>query len=124
MSTEQSPTWGHKRELWDAARAEARAVLEGIAKAKRKPIFYSDLTRRIVSINFQPDGHDFHALLGQLSEESDANDQGMLSALVVHKEDEQPGKGFFSLAKDLGRDISDPDKCWADELNLVYRAFA
>ena len=91
MLTQQIPTWGYKRELWEAAKAEARIVLQGIAKAG-KLIYYSELTRKIISISFQPDGHDFHGLIGQLSEESDAEGKGMISALVVHKEDGQPGR--------------------------------
>ena len=56
-------------------------------------------------------------MLGQISEEEDAAGRGMLSVLVVHKDgDKMPGPGFFTLAKKLGRDISDRDKCWSDEL--------
>ena len=124
MAAQQSETWGHKIEAWDAAKAEVRRVLEEIAKAQLRHLFYSELSRQITSITFQPDGHDFHALLGQLSKESDAEGKGMISALVVHKEDERPGKGFFSLAKDLGRDISDPEKCWSEEVIRVYGAYA
>jgi hypothetical protein len=116
--------WGYRSDLWDKAKAEARGILEQIAKAKGGPIFYSELSRRIAAINFQPDGHDFHGLLGQLSEESDLNSKGLLSALVVHKEDGRPGRGFFVLAKELGRDVSNPEACWVSELDLVYRRFA
>jgi hypothetical protein len=124
MITKQVPTWGHRRELWDSAKTEAQTVLEKIAK-EQGVISYSELARKIASINFQPDGHDFHGLLGQLSEESDADSKGMISALVVHKDPPQdPGRGFFNLAKDLGRDISDPVAFWSDELKRVYRSFA
>ena len=121
---EQPTTWGHKAESWDAAKEEARVTLEKIAKAQSGPISYSALSRKITSIRFQPDGHDFHGLLGQLSEESDEEGKGMISALVVHKEGGRPGRGFFTLAKELGRDISDSEKCWSGELNRVYNAFS
>jgi hypothetical protein len=124
MAIEQHPTWGHKIELWSAAMAEAKGELEEVAKAGHAPIFYSQLNRKITSVSFEPDGHDFHGLLGQLSEESDEEGKGMISALVVHKEDGRPGKGFFTLASALGRNVSDPDKCWSEELKHVYRAFA
>jgi hypothetical protein len=117
------PTWGHERGLWDKAKAEAQVVLEQIAKSKSRPIFYSELNRKISVINFQPDGHDFHGLLGQLSCESDNDSKGLISALVVRRENERPGHGFFTLAKELGRDISDLDKCWLTELERVYQAF-
>lgn len=116
-------TWGHNRDRWDKAKAEAWTILERIAKTKGKPIFYGELNRKISAISFQPDGHDFHNMLGQLSEESDQDGKGLISALVVHKEDEHPGNGFFTLAKELGRDVSDREKCWIAEVDHVYRAF-
>jgi hypothetical protein len=116
-------TWGHRRDLWDKAKVEAKTVLEKTAKAKGRPLFYSEISRKISAINFQPDGHDLHGLLGQLSEESDQDGKGLISALVVHKDDERPGNGFFTLAKELRRDISDREKCWVAELECVYRAF-
>ena len=124
MALHQQATWGHTLELWNAAMVEAKGELERVAKAGHAPIFYSQLNRNIASISFEPDGHDFHGLLCQLSEESDQEGKGMISALVVRKEDGHPGKGFFTLAKTLGRDVSDADKCWSEELKRVYRAFA
>lgn len=118
-----APTWNHNRSTCEAAKAEALSVLTAKAKEKDPLISYSELNRRIFSINFQPDGHDYHDLLGQLSKESDADGKGMISALVVRMEDGQPGKGFFSLAKDLGRDVSDPITFWINELERVRRAF-
>jgi hypothetical protein len=123
MPTQQISTWGHKEKVWEAAKAEARTILEEVARKKRRPMYYSELSSKITSITFQPDSHDLHGLLGQLSEDSEAEGKGMISALVVHKEDGRPGNGFFTLAKELGRDISDPEKCWLNELNRVYAAF-
>jgi len=124
MPTQEVLTWSHTRQLWEAAKTEARTILEKVAKDGGKPLYYSELSSKIFSITFQPDGHDFHGLLGQLSEESDAEGKGMISALVVRKENDRPGKGFFTLAKELKRDISDPEKCWSDELKRVYAAFS
>ena len=47
----------------------------------------------------------------------------MMTALVVHKEgDYQPGPGFFELAKELGRDVTDIEKCWVAEFKRVHAA--
>jgi len=117
-------TYGHKPEVWNAAKQQARSFLVGIAR-KRGQTYYSELTQKINAIQFQPDDRIFHHLLGQLSWESDAAGEGMISVLVTHKEgDGLPGPGFFSLAKELGRDVSDRVKCWADEMNRVHNAFA
>jgi len=47
----------------------------------------------------------------------------MITAIVVHKDDHRPGVGFFTLAAELGRDVSDPDKCWLQEMERVFRDF-
>ncbi len=45
----------------------------------------------------------------------------MLSALVIHKTgDQEPGPGFFELAKDLGKDTSDMLTCWVTEVKKVH----
>lgn len=60
-------------------------------------------------------------MLDEISDEEDQAGRGMLSVIVVHKSgDQKPGSGFFKLAKKLGRETSDTDKCWIEELNRVY----
>ena len=115
-------TFGHDREHWANAKEEARRVLSDIAVTS-KLIEYGELTKRIQSIRFEPRGDDFRRFLGQLSRESDATGLGMITAIVVHKEDQRPGNGFFTLAKELGRDISDGEE-WAREVGRVFRHFA
>jgi hypothetical protein len=56
------------------------------------------LSHKISAIRFEPDRHDFHHLLCQLSWESDAAGEGVISVLVCHKDgDGLPGNGFFTL---------------------------
>lgn len=120
MSAPAKNFYGHEKRAWESAKSEAMKALR--ARARQETwIAYSELSRAIVSISFQPDGHDFHAMLGELSEESNAAGMGMISALVVHKDgDRLPGPGFFTLAKQLGRNTSDRVKCWSDEVALVF----
>jgi hypothetical protein len=45
----------------------------------------------------------------------------MLSVVVVLRRRGTPGRGFFDLARELGRyDGSDPQAFWTAELNRVY----
>ncbi len=82
---------------------------------------YSDLVAGIGAIQFQPHEARFFHFLGEISEEEDAAGRGMMTALVVHKEgDMQPGPGFFELAKRLGRDVTDIEKCWVAEFKKVH----
>jgi hypothetical protein len=114
--------YGHRIDLWETAKAEAVRVLKDKAKAKGL-MTYGELTRQISAINFDPHAYDFRHFLGQLSSESDAAGEGMITALVIYKDGDQlPGPGFFDLAKRLGRDISDRVKCWSDEVKRVHHA--
>jgi hypothetical protein len=90
---------------------------------RRSTISYSNLAIAIRTIRFQPDEKPFHNLLGQISIEENEEDRGMLSVVVVHQRgDLRPGPGFFELARDLGWDVREPDKFWAEKLQRVYGA--
>lgn len=94
-----------------------------VARA-RNVTTYGQLVREIRSIRFQP--HDFNLfhLLSQISRAETEAEQGMLSAVVVSKEENLPGPGFFDLAKELGRPVDDPVRFWSAELQKVYSAYS
>ena len=111
-------TYGYGSDVWEQAKREAIQAI--VAQARRgSPISYSELTKHIRSIDFDPHDYAFHHLLGEISVEEDAAGRGMLSVLVVHKDDGMPGPGFFDLAKDLRRDVTEKERCWSDETRLV-----
>lgn len=116
--------YGFPEASWAVAKEEARNAMIACARVKGT-IPYSDLARQITSITL--DAHDprlFH-MLGQISSEEDSAGRGMLSVLVVHKHgDMRPGPGFFEMAKQLGRDTRDIDRCWIDELNEVHAVWS
>ncbi|SRR5208337_1843033 len=120
MSKATGETYGHKPDAWEQAKREAaRAIVAQARRGSPPTIFYSDLTTRIGSIAFDHDGHDFHYLLYEISQEEDAAGRGLLSALVVRKNDGRPGQGFWDLAKERGRDVTDKERCWAEEVGKV-----
>ena len=116
-----SSTFTYSRKDWDAAKAEAKSVLRRIAR-KETTISYSELADQIGAIHLEAFGAPMSHFLGEISVEEDADGHGMLSAVVVHKTgDRKPGPGFYDCASFLGRDVSDIDKTWANELTNVYR---
>ncbi len=119
---EASDTFGHPWQTWEAAKAEARRILVQKAKA-RELIEYGQLTEQIHPIHFDPHGTLFRRFLGQLSREEDAAGRGMITAIVVHKADGLPGGGFFVLAQDLGRKVSDQLSFWSKEVERVFTDF-
>lgn len=82
---------------------------------------YSELAAKIKSVRLEAHDQRLFHLLGELSQEEDAEGRGMLSAMVVHKTgDMEPGPGFFELAKELGHDASDKTKFWIEEMKKIY----
>src|SRR4051812_40646931 len=112
------------RENWDRAKQEAQTAMIDRAKLRGR-IAYSELTPLISAVRFDPYDTRLSHLLGEVSVEEDAAGRGMLSAVVVHKnEDMQPGEGFFVLAKHLGRNTKDVLRFWITELNKVHDYWA
>jgi hypothetical protein len=92
---------------------------------RRGTIAYSELTAQITALDLQPDGDLLAQLLDEISTEQDALGNGMLSAVVVHKNDDYlPGDGFFALARRLGRRFDERDVFHAEELQRVHSASA
>lgn len=109
---------------WNKAKVEIRGLLEGVAR-RRSLMSYSDLAARVGAVPLTPDSRALHEMLGDISVEEDTGGRGMLSVLVVHRVgDQKPGRGFFELAQQLGRDVSDTDACWVRELQVIYQVHA
>lgn len=112
--------YGYSLVDWDNAKEEMRSILIELARVG-ETIPFSELVRLVQAIKLQPRSPALAGMLGEICSEEDAARRGMLSAVVVHKRgDKLPGKGFFNLAKNLGRDTSDTRKCWEDESKRVH----
>ena len=115
----QPTKYGYPLNQWNAAKEEIKQILIEIAK-NRQTITYSDLVRKVNTINFEPVSYGLSAMLGEISSEEYIAGRGMLTAVVVLKDDGIPGSGFFELARALGKSFPDELKFWVDELNKVY----
>ncbi len=118
--------WDHHIENLKQAIVETERILVRVAQKKRL-ITYSDLCKQIKSVNFTPDDHAFHAVLGEVSRWGNRNGKGLLSVLVVYKDKDRqrPGPGFFEMGRDLGYELPDrdaEDAFWAEQANKVYDA--
>ena len=112
--------FGYSLSDWDKAKKEMKSILVERAK-QQDPIAYSELTAQVHAIRFAPQSPIFAHMLGEVSKEEDDAGRGMLTALVVHKHGEmKPGPGFFELAKSLGKDVTDIDGCWIQEIKKAY----
>lgn len=82
----------------------------------------SELAERIVTANFLPMSALLHELLTEISKEEDSAGRGMLSAVVVRQDREM--NGFIEVAAQFGRDVSDPERFWDDEIERVCKYWA
>lgn len=109
---------------WVAAQQEAVDLMVNVAR-RRGMIPYSHLFACVSRITLQPHDPRVYPFLEEISVAEDAAGRGMLTVVVVHKTgDMEPGKGFYELAKRLGRDTSDLQKCWIAELHKVHAYWA
>jgi hypothetical protein len=122
---DRGPSFNHgfSENDWQLAKEQARAAM--IKRARRgATLTYTDLCNEISAIRFDPHDMRLPHFLGEISTEEDASGRGMLTAVVVHKHDGQPGKGFFELARSLGRKVVNEERAWIAELKKlgeIYR---
>jgi hypothetical protein len=121
--TENLAKHGFSSAAWETAKAEGKAVLAESARTK-KMISYTDFMHQIRSISFTiPHDSRLPQFLAEISTEEAEAGRGMMTALIVRKDGERPGAGFFQLARRLGLDVSDPEKFWMGEVNKVFASW-
>lgn len=112
--------YGYSENQWENGKREMLGILRERA-SQGGTIAYGELSSKLTSIKIGPHDNAMGVMLGQISTEEDACGRGMLSVIVVHKQgDKQPGRGFYECAAELGRNVTDRDRMWIDELNRVY----
>lgn len=112
--------YGHSVAAWYEAKQQATDVMVRRVRI-RDPISYSALVAEISAMRFRPNEKKFHQMLDEISTSESTAGHGMLSAIVVRKNDVmQPGKGFFDLAQRLGYPTEDKTAFWMKELHKVY----
>jgi hypothetical protein len=85
-----------------------RDRLEQVA-ARGETITYDDLRAELGLEG------DIVPALRALSEASDDEGRGLVSAVVVRADTGRPGAGWFRLAAERGRDVTDEDAAWHAE---------
>jgi hypothetical protein len=124
---DRTSTYTFSADEWTAAKEAAKSKLvQNLRNPRIVLTTYGELVdhlRPIIDFG-TPRNAVFHCLLGQISDDEEEQGRGLLSALVVHSQDLRPGQGFFEGAAAWGREISNPEKCWTqeiDRLSAVWR---
>jgi len=105
------------------AKGQAIEAMERVA-AKGSTIQYSQLAAEISAVSYAPNGSPFSELLCEISRRTHHKRGVLLSAVVVHKDDELPGTGFFQLASDLGHEVDDDQAFHQTALREVHREYS
>ncbi len=100
---------------------EVRDLLIDAAR-QRSVIQYHPRITSIMDIT-EPGGYmrgELGQILGEICEDEDLAGRPMLSAVAISSEN-RPGKGFFDLARELGKPVGhDEDAFWQAELQALY----
>jgi len=95
--------------------------LKEVAKSRRT-ITYSELAPLArLNMSNAPDRTEIARILDEISNYEYDHGRPLLSAVVIRKDTNLPGSGFFTLARELGLLTGDDkDGFYRDELNRVY----
>lgn len=116
--------YGFSDDTWLDAKEEARQAMIEAAR-NESLVSYGELFRLVRSITLEPhDAARVSPFLDQISVGEDEEGRGLLSVVVVHQHgDQQPGPGFFVLARSRGR-VGSNEEIWIGELQAVYDEWA
>jgi hypothetical protein len=91
------------------------------AARNKQPIFYGEIAE-IMGLPPSGDHMARRQILGEIGEYEHSHNRPLLSAVVVRSDKEKPGKGFFTLARELGELQENMDEWtfWKRELKMVY----
>ena len=106
---------------WAKAKEQIKTALRITAQVHGKVISYTDLSARVTAVPLDAHSPLLPHILGEVSTEENVAGRGMLTVLVVRRGETMPVKGFFELARKLGRTGSDMD-IWIAELKKVHDA--
>jgi hypothetical protein len=67
---------------------------------------------------------DLVPILRSISQSEEEAGRGLLTAVVVRSDTALPGRGWFRLAAEKGRDLSDPERCWGAEIDDLHRIWS
>ena len=100
-------------EAWAALVDRTRSILRGIA-GEGRTITYDELRARLgIDLPHRGAG-DLATLLRAASLAENREGRGLVSTVVVGPSG-RPGRGWFRLAAEAGRDVADPEQAWQAE---------
>jgi hypothetical protein len=95
------------------------------AAVARSTVTYSDVALRVFGGRVPARSRLIMDLLSEVDAEVEAARGVIIASLVVRADSGMPGAGYFTfIARQFGRDVSDPRAAWLAEAERVWNAFA
>ena len=106
----------------DSGHQRIHDKLIAVAQA-RETTYYSDIAPLAgLDMGSEFDRIRIAQILDEISRGEHSSGNPLLSAIVILKGENLPGKGFFNLARQLGRHTGrDDDTYWIEELGRVHQ---
>jgi hypothetical protein len=104
-----------------------RRFLIDVARHRRVTTYteMAEVLRPYSPTRLEPPYSPMHGWLGSVSSFEVKAGRPMLSAVVVRRDTERPGEGFFDLARRyLGFDFDDDDQFWLEQRESAYKVWA
>lgn len=111
--------YGFDQEKWDSQKEEIRKILIQKAHGK-KLISYGDLAKLMTITNLDDRKEPFFEMLGEISRDEHSEGRGMLTVVVINQEFRVPGRGFFTVARELGHAKANELEILAMESSKVF----
>ena len=102
---------------------DTQAVYEEILRVARSRgiTYYSDVAPLAgLNMDSPADRNHISRILGDISTTEHQGGRPLLSAVVILRDENRPGRGFFSLAQELGLYDGDDVQYWTQELQRVH----
>lgn len=118
--------WEDEDEDWDRVRDQLRSTISAVAR-RQSLITYGALILDVPEIS-EPNSHALAEMLGEISFQCHADGLPLLSALVVYKDKNSPGPGFYEAAKKLGHSIGSNELVridfWSSQVKKCHEQWA
>ena len=96
------------------------------AAREQRPIPYVPNITQVMDLD-EPGEHmarELGQILGEISEDEHLAGRPLLSAVAYSTTLNKPGRGFYDLARELGKEFNDEDRFWGEEVQALYEVWA
>ena len=108
--------------------AKIEIIYQAIKQVAKNEVttYYSDIAPLVgLDMSYEPDRNIMSNILDKISKNEHENGKPLLSAVVILRDKNIPGDGFFGMAQEVGvYNGGDKDQFWASELWRVYNYWA